>query len=343
VAVEPHQLDNLQTIEGRDEMRYWLLVFGTLLVMAGIVWTSLWRNLRTEQLTNAELSAQLAARTVSDVAAPSAQSIAVPPPAAMPVCPAAAAVPAAAAAQESSFLSIASISADAAGERELWKDPEYRKAQLTVTRIKEVQNSPGLVEMLGLSDAEANHLFDVLAENQLKFLSVAFGGATAAGPGGSATAFTAEELREAAAGGNVVRVTLGEARYAQYEDYQRYGRAALTQLASLGSTLTSAGQPMSDSQYRALTTALLAEKQSQRREEMVLRTTPNPGAPREAVEMLEANNNRQNEVSRRTLEAAASSLSPAQQQVLRERFEQEAARRLKTIETARSVLKAGMK
>ncbi len=212
-----------------------------------------------------------------------------------------------------------------------------------MARIREVQNSPGLVEMLGLPDTEANHLFDVLAENTLKFLSIAFGGATAAGEGGGATALNEDELREAAAGGNVVRVTLGETRYAQYEDYQRYGRAALKQVASLGSTLTSAGQPMSDSQSRALTTALLAEQQRLRQEGMVRLTTTNPGTPRGTVEMLEANNNRQSEVSRRTLEAARSSLSPVQQRALQERFEQEAATRLKTIETARTVLKAGMK
>lgn len=323
-------------------MKKLLLVCGALLVALGGVSTHLWRNLRTEQLTRAELGTQLAAIAVSGVAAAPPQLIAVPPPAAMPDCPTAAAVPAPAAAQVSSFLATAEISANAAAEKDLWRDPEYRKAQLTMTRMRLVQSNPGLAETLGLADAEASHLFDVLAEVQAKFLAPLFTGGTAAGAGDSATALTAEELRESAAGGNVVRVTLGEARYAQYEDYQRNGRPVLTQMASLGSTLASAGHPMSDSQSRALTTALRDEQQRQRQEPVVpprsIWTTLNPGTPRRTIEMLEEDNNRQDAADRRILAAAASSLSPAQLQALREQFDQQAATRRRTLETARGFL-----
>ncbi len=217
-------------------------------------------------------------------------------------------------------------------EKDLLKDPEYRKAQLIVTRLKLAQSNPGLAETLGLSESEATRLFEVMAEHQLK-LTAEITAASAAAGGGAAN--LADALRRASSVEDPMRATLGEAKYAQYQEYQRNVRPALTQVASMGSTLTAAGQPLSDSQSRALTTALLAEQQRQRQEAAVPRPNPNPETPRRAADILEEGNNRQEEGNRRILEAAASSLNSAQLEVLRQQFEQQGAQRRRTLDFAR--------
>lgn len=321
-------------------MRNLLLVFGALLVMAGIVSTNLWRNLRTERQANAELRTQFAGAKACPAALPPVQSSALPAPAGEPAKPATAACAPQTADFMTSQAASAAISAGVvasvtgSGEQDLLKDPEYRKAQLTVARLKLAQSNPGLAETLGLSESEAGRLFEVMAEHQLK-LTAEFAAASAAAGGGVPA--LADAVRRASSIEDPIRATLGEAKYAQYQDYQRNVRPALTQLASLGSTLTSVGQPLSDSQSRALTTALLAEQQRQRQEAALPRANPNPGAPRGLVESLEEGNNRQDEGNRRILEAAAPSLNPAQLATLREQFEKQAASRRRTLDSARDM------
>ena len=49
-------------------------------------------------------------------------------------------------------------------QRELLKDPEYRKAMQAQLRVNQTQNYPDLAEELGLTAEEANKLFDLLTE-----------------------------------------------------------------------------------------------------------------------------------------------------------------------------------
>jgi hypothetical protein len=322
------------------KMRNLLLVCMGLLVMAGIVSASFWRDLRTERATNEELRTQLAAARVAPAApAATAQSIALPAPAVVPGAPAAPVAPAPDSVMASQSLA-AAISASVAasvtgsGEKDLLKNPEYRKAQLTIARLRLAQSNPGLAEALGLSEAEADHLFEVMAEQQQKLTAELTSQRAAAG----GAALTASEMtRLFSSGDDAIRATLGEARYAQYPAYQQNVRPALTQLASLGSTLTSAGQPLSDSQSRALSTVLLAEQQRLRQEAAAPRPTPNPATPRRMADTLEESYNRQAEGNRRILDAAASNLSPAQLDVLRAQFEQQAATQRRTLDTARDL------
>jgi hypothetical protein len=315
-------------------MRNQWLLFGALLVISGIVSIHLSRKLGMERQANAELSAQLAApKTAEGVPPPTTQSITIPPPTAMPVCPAAATVPVDPRVVDLVIRNALELSGNVPDSNVLIKDPEYRKAQLTILRKRLVQNSPGLAETLGLSSAEADHLFDVLAEAQLNR------GAELNDPDAALKGV----LRQSSAGNDPLQLALGAARYAQYDDYRRNVRPALVSVKYLGDTLTSNGQPMSDSQSRALTTALLAEQQRQRQEAAPPLSIPDSGATRGTIGELEENNNRNDEASRRILAAAVSSLSPAQQQVLREKFEKEAATRRRTIETARRELGRGFR
>jgi hypothetical protein len=322
-------------------MKNLLLACAALLAVTAMVAANLWRNLHAERLANAELSTELAAaRAAPPVPAPVAPSVAVAPPVAAGA-PVAAPVPAPAPldnvlssqAVSAAFIANTVSAIGGVGEHELLKDPEYRQAQLTVARIKLAQSNPGLAEALGLSAAEARHLFEVMAEQQLQ-RTAELSAATAAS--GGAVPNVADLLRRAS-GDDPVRAELGEARYAQYQDYQRNVRPALQQAASIGSTLSAAGQSMTAAQSSALTRVMLAEQQRQLEEAAMPRANPNPGAPVGVAYSLEQSYARQEESNRRVLEASASNLTPAQLDVLRQQFEKQAASRRRTIEAAREL------
>jgi hypothetical protein len=193
-------------------------------------------------------------------------------------------------------------------------------------------NAPGLAEALGLSAAEANHLFEVMAEQQLK-VSAEISAATVASSGGAATVMT-DALRRVS-GDEPVRAELGEARYAQYQEYQRSIRPALSQVASIGSRLSAAGQSMTAAQSSGLASVMLAEQQRQQQEAAM--APANAGTPVQPFDSIEQNYARQQESNRRILEASASHLTPVQLDVLRQQFEQQADTQRRLLESARAV------
>jgi hypothetical protein len=278
-------------------MKNLLLVFTALLVVSGIVSVNLWRELRTEQQNNEELRSRLVksgsvARAPATSATPAApaQPVATPPPAAVPVAPIAVAKPTPPPLESEVFMTAMTAAmlggvtsaTGGTGDRDLLKDPEYRKAQLTQARLRLALSNPGLVETLGLSRTEADNLFDVMAETQLK-LTVEFTemAAKAAGTPPSIAA-----MRETVSGReDPARAVLGEARYAQYQEYQRNAKPVLSRVSSLGYSLNSASQPLNDSQARALAAAILTERQ---RQEAVAATRPkpNPAVPRNAADTM---------------------------------------------------------
>jgi hypothetical protein len=237
----------------------------------------------------------------------------------------------------------ASVSAGAAaaakgmtGDRELMKDPEFRKAQLTMTRLRIAQSHPGLAETLGLSQNEANHLFEVMAETQMNRSTELSEALAKAGGIGNAAALT-EVMRNTAGREDPARAALGEGKYAQYQEYQRNVRPALQQVASIGSSLNAADQPLDDWQSRTLTAAMMTEQQRLRQEAAIPRPSPNPGVPRGMADTLAESANRQQESNRRVLEASAATLNAAQLEVLKQQFEQQDATRRRSIESAKDM------
>jgi hypothetical protein len=230
----------------------------------------------------------------------------------------------------------ASLAAATTGatEQDLMKDPEYRKAQLVVTRMKLAQSNPGFAQALGISEKEANRYFEVMAEQQLK-MTADLSSALAAG-GTTATSIQ-ETMRRAQSASDALHEAMGDARFAQYQEYQANVRPALTQVSSIGSVLSAAGQPLNDSQSRALTSTMLAEQQRQRQEAMMPRAASTPGAARGIADSLEESNRRQDESNRRILDASAGYLNAAQLDALKTRYEQQAAQRRRTIETAKEL------
>jgi cysteinyl-tRNA synthetase len=146
-----------------------------------------------------------------------------------------------------------------------------------------------------------------------------------------------ELLRNTVGREDPLRAALGEAKYAQYQEYQRNVRPALQQVASIGSSLNAAGQPLNDSQTRTLTAAMMTEQQRLRQEAAMPRPIPAPGVARSMADTMQETNARQEASNNRILEASSSSLNAAQLDVLKQQFEQQAAQRRSTIATARDM------
>jgi hypothetical protein len=315
-------------------MKKMLLVFTSLLVVSGIVSAILWRDLQTERHTNAELRLQLAksgsvssASATPATTAELAQQVATPQPAAISEAPVAEAKPTPALVESEVFMSAMSAAilgraTAVAGisERDLLKDPEYREAQLTQARLRLAVSNPGLVETLGLSRTEADHLFDVMAETQLK-LTVEF---TGMGANAAGTPPSAAAMREMVSGReDPARAVLGEARYAQYQEYVRNAKPVLSRVSSLGYVLNSASQPLNDSQARALAAAVLAERQ---RQEAAAASRPNPNpASWNAADAMAEHRQAEEESRRRVIAAVSPQLDSAQIDVLQKEHEQQIA------------------
>jgi hypothetical protein len=326
-------------------MKNLLLVFTALLVFSGIVSVTLWRDLRTDRQANAELKLQLAKagstpRTSAAPATP-AQSVATPAPAAVQEAPVAAAKPATPPIESEVFMraTTAAITAGATAvtgglsELDLLKDPEYRKAQLIQARMRFAQSNPGLAEALGISRREADHLFDAMAEAQLK-LTDEF--AEMMAKAGGSTPAIAELMRTAAGRQDPARAVLGEAKYEQYQEYLRNVRPVLNRVATMGNTLNAAGQPLNDSQARTVAGSIRAEQQRQQQEAQAA-PRPTAGVPRNAADSLAEYQRSREDNDRRLLQAATPHLNAAQIDALQKQIEQQAAQSRRTIETARDL------
>jgi hypothetical protein len=210
-------------------------------------------------------------------------------------------------------------------QRELLKDPEYRKLRLAQTRSSMERNYPGLVEELGLSEKEADTLFNLLAENQ-----IAMSAETQLIVSGTEDqAAMAERSRRQAAlrseQEEALRSTLGP-KYSQWQGYQQTQSARL-RVTSLGTQLAQAGLPLTDAQTRSLTTAMIAEQQRQNQEMRTMaRAMPaNPADPDYRTKAMEESLKRTEENNRRLVDTAAPHMTARQLAAYREQMEQQAA------------------
>jgi hypothetical protein len=176
------------------------------------------------------------------------------------------------------------------------KDPEFRKARISQARMALKRLYTDLHEEMGLTDAEVERLYDILAEQQ-------------AGGGNNSQ----QALRE----------LLGPARQEKWQEYQQT-LTARSRATSMTAMLAQSGHPLTDAQLRPLTTALIAE-------EKYMRLNPSPtlnaaGMTPEARALLQEEQvNWQEESNRRYLEAAAPYMTPPQLALVRETLENQIA------------------
>jgi hypothetical protein len=309
-------------------MRALLPVCAGIAVVTGFVSVNLWRQLHAERQVNEELRTQLAtARAVRPVvAAPSptiaANVTATPAPTPTPEVPACKPEPAPKPAATTTVAT--SLQESLNRQNELMKDPEYRKLRLAQTRASIERNYPGLAEELGLSEKEADKLFDLLAENQVamsaevQLLSVNTEDQAAMA---EMSRRRTELQREQEAS---LRNLLG-GKYAQYQSYQQT-MPARSRVTSIGLQLAQIGMPLNETQTRALTAAVIADQQRQRQDaQLAVRPAGNPTDPEYRAKMMEDALKRTEENNRRLVEAAAPHLNAKQLAAFREQMEQQTA------------------
>jgi hypothetical protein len=306
-------------------MRILFWFCAALLVVSATMSTHLWRGLRAEREQTASLQMQIDAAAVRErvlaqtpvPTAPAAAPTAAvaknpgPEPAAKPQT----AQPAAADPRAIDF---------AAQQRELWKDPEYRKARLAQARAVASRSYPGLAEDLGLSPAQEDHLLDVLAESDVNTsaaISTLSSSANDPAANQQISARLTEYMRQR---DDAVIAELGPNGKDRWEQYQQTA-VARSQANSYNTMLTQAGQPLSATQLKSLSATVVTEQKRQRDEMTALTRNINTQDPAAVAAIEPELRRRQNDYNERVLAAAAPIMSAQQIQLLRAQFEQQSA------------------
>jgi hypothetical protein len=287
-----------------------------LIIVSVAVSAMLWHQLRTERQLRADLQTQLSDAKTALATRPQPQPViaAVSQPAA--ATPAAACPPTT---PDKSTVAAATATVMAeSGKRQkaLLENAEFRKARIAQLRGN-LQLQPrfaNLARDVGLSAQEADAVFTILAESQLRQESML--AETMAG-GVTPDSAQAAELTRAMQDldkqqKDAMVALLGPERAGEVQDYGEVAQSR-QRVSNITNMLTQAGKPLTAAQSKSLTAALVVE---QRRQESEAKTLGASG------QTQQSQTDRAIEGDRRVLAAAASFLDAQQVELIRARFEQ---------------------
>jgi hypothetical protein len=282
-------------------------VSASVAVVAGIVATILWRDLHAERELTAALQTRLAG-SAGPVQAPlppqgfGAQTAAVVPD------------------NADAWDATVAPPPDAGGMQERPKallDPVARLAELRSTIEA---GYPGLAEALRLTEHEADQLFGLLAQARLALEaeSVIFDSE----PVDLVAAAQVSRNRQRRQTEHIVSLKslLGDARYAQWQDYQQTQSVRL-QARNYATALANAGVPLDSAQTNVIAMAMLEEQERRRRHTVELAQTGDPAQLQSQVLARQSLGRQQQESSQRVLEAASRHLTAQQLGLLRGQME----------------------
>jgi hypothetical protein len=306
-------------------MRYLFWLCAVLVVVTGAMSTNLWRALRAEREQTVALQTQIDAATVRERVLAETPLPVAPPPAPVAAVPDKPAPEPAAKPQSATPARVVPGGVDfGMQQRELWKDPEYRKARLAQIRAQVGRNYPGLAEDLGLSPAEESHLLDVLAEAELNTNATFSTLSSSANDPETSKQISARLTETMRQRDDAVIAALGPDGKARWDEYQQTA-AGRSQANSYNTMLAQAGMPLSATQLKSLSTVVVAEQKRQRDEMTALTRNINPQDPTAIAQIEPELRRRQNDYNERVLAAAAPIMSAQQIQLLRTQFEQQNA------------------
>jgi hypothetical protein len=273
----------------------------------------LWRELRAERQLVADLRAQQdEARVVAPEANRQAQSVVtvIPEPSAIAPTPAdsGAAPPVEAARDAISAARLAEISQR---QNDLLGDSEFQKARLTTARRSVQSRYAGLATELGLSEMEADTLFTILAESDLRrsaeLTSLVAGGTATADAAASEMARLQTEHKQQQKDAIVAR--LGAARYAEFKEFEET-QPSRQRVNTFVAMLSSRGAPLTTAQSKSLATVMIAEQRRMESQPQMQPADPSARAEREI------------ESDGRIVAAAANFLTPQQTSLINAKFEE---------------------
>jgi hypothetical protein len=316
-------------------MRKLLLTCAAMIMILGIVSVYLGRALHQEremssvlrtELTEARISvARLSAMPPSPPAVPAPVTATTDP----ATVPATAQVPPPASPTPAVGISLVNGTVQAritVSEKDLLKDPEYRKARLASLRNDLRRSNPGVAEELGLTERESEQFFDLLAESQVRLNELS---ASTVGPVTPAMREEANqrqrELRQQQ--GQSIAAAFGATTYAKWQQYQQT-TAGRTQAISMGNQLSQMGLPLTSAQVKPLTSAMVLHQERQRQDAQYLQAmvgNTNTVDPQTRARQQEESRRRSEESNRRLLEAMRPILNAEQLAIFREQYEAQEA------------------
>jgi enamine deaminase RidA (YjgF/YER057c/UK114 family) len=204
-------------------------------------------------------------------------------------------------------------------QKALLDNSGYHKARIAEVIATLKRRNPLLAKELGISEQEANAIFEVLAEDQLRKDALTLDLVSANGVQPDAAAIEevtrAQEAQQQERNSTLLAM-LGSARYEQLLDIE-HTRVARTRMVNIRTLLEQSGQPLTDDQMLRLTKVV---GDQQKREERESQELFNSGQADQASQV-----DRAVEGDRRILEGAAGILAPRQLEIMRQRFEQRQA------------------
>lgn len=272
-------------------MRNLLRISTSLILFCGIGSTILWWNLDAERELAASLRTQI--------------SNAMPETLTTPLV-----------AQTTQASDVSALLRDASNlEREQLNDPEFRNSRLAQIRASLDRNNPGVAESLELSTTELDELFDLLANHELTVRSESLVLVADQNDPAAIQELGRKRQETLRHRDEAIAALLGPARIAKWQAYQQ-DAPARSRAASINSLLFRAGLPMDERQLKSLTAALVAETRRQREALMVLSRDIDTPGPMGQSQLQVAFRKTQEEFEHRLLEAATSTLSAEQLEVL---------------------------
>lgn len=295
-------------------MKKLLVVLAVALLTGGMVAALLWQRVQDERDANAALQARVSALEAILPAA------AAPGPAAAPAAaeavvaemPDAATAPTAALASEQA-------EAFSANLRRMMASPEGREITRANARLSMARQYPHLGAELGLSPAEVERFYDLLARQQADLMAETLG---ASGDVARDSAAMQEVLRKRGELRQAHEAELTAALGGKYPQWTAYQQSLplRRQVAQLQSLLGGDDDSLSDTQARPLVATLAAEKARIDQEQRSAPRLP-AGSTREQYQAQQQQ--RRADSNRRLLEAAAAHLTPQQVASYRRMLEQE--------------------
>jgi hypothetical protein len=229
-------------------------------------------------------------------------------------------------------------------QRELLKDPQYRKARIAQARVSVVRDNPDLAEELGLSEAEANRMFDLMAEHSMETTSSLMVDILSSGNQAGSNGLTLQKQQEQTNQRNgEIASLLGPEKYTKWQQYEQ-NAPARSQANSVNSTLSAVGQSLSPAQLKSFTRAMAVEQTAQMlRQRVEMAAIPQPFNPQDSVaraQIQEILGRQQEQANQRMLVVAQPIMSAQQLATLRTQFEAQDAIRRATARAREQVLAA---
>jgi hypothetical protein len=297
-------------------MKKLVVILAVALLTGGMVAALLWQLTQDEREANATLQARVTALEARLPATPAPAAAAAP----NAEQPAAAAADSAA---PTTALPAEQLEAMSASLRQMMASPEGREMTRAQARMTMGRMYPYLGAELGMSPAEVDKFYDLLARQQSELVAdMALTPAESALDNAAAQEMQRQLAERRQANEAEISAALGS-KYPQWMTYQQ-NQPIRQQVAQLQSLLGGDGDALSDTQARSLVTTLAAETA---RIDEERRNAPRPTPPATREEFLAQQEARQEqrrtEANRRLLEAAAAHLTPQQAASYKRMLEQQ--------------------